>query len=218
MLTLCWAAKGGSGTTVTAAGVALAQRPPTLLVDLSGDLPVTLGVDAPAGPGAADWLRAHAPTDRLAGLELALGNELALLPRGGSIAPDSPRWPEFAGYLVGQRRAVVIDAGTGAPPPALVAVAGQRLLVVRNCYLNLRAAAAQRGGAPTGCVLIEEPGRRLGADDVESCLGVPVVATVLLDPAVARAVDAGLLLGRLPTGLRRPLGQLATRPPVPAAA
>ena len=33
-------------------------------------------------------------------------------------------------------------------------------------------------------------------------LGVPIVATVLLDPAIARAVDAGLMLARLPAAFR----------------
>jgi hypothetical protein len=55
---------------------------------------------------------------------------------------------------------------------------------------------------PSGIVLVEEPGRALRPRDVEASLGAPVVATVLLDPAIARAVDAGLLLARLPTGFR----------------
>ena len=45
---------------------------------------------------------------------------------------------------------------------------------------------------PTGVVLIDEPGRALTSRDVEHALGVPVVAEARLDPAVARAVDAGL--------------------------
>jgi hypothetical protein len=55
---------------------------------------------------------------------------------------------------------------------------------------------------PSGVVLIDEPGRALRAGDVSASLGAPVVATVLLDPAIARAVDAGLLLARLPAGFR----------------
>jgi hypothetical protein len=51
-------------------------------------------------------------------------------------------------------------------------------------------------------VLVDEPGRALRARDIEASLRAPVVATVLLDPAIARAVDAGLLVARLPTGFR----------------
>jgi hypothetical protein len=54
-------------------------------------------------------------------------------------------------------------------------------------------------------VLLAEPGRALDATDVESVIGAPVVAQVSVDPAVARAVDAGLLASRLPRGLERAL-------------
>ena len=45
-------------------------------------------------------------------------------------------------------------------------------------------------------MLVSEPGRSLRAADVERSVGAPVVATVSLDVAVARAVDAGLLDAR----------------------
>ena len=79
MLTLCWSAKGGSGTTVVAAGIALAASTPTLLVDLVGGLPTALGLPDPAGPGVADWLASNAAPARLASLELTLAGSLSLL-------------------------------------------------------------------------------------------------------------------------------------------
>ena len=45
--------------------------------------------------------------------------------------------------------------------------------------------------------------------DVEGVLGVPVRAVVEVDSTVARAVDAGLLAGRLPAGLERALRNAA---------
>ncbi|HWL45050.1 MAG TPA: hypothetical protein VNQ73_19050 [Ilumatobacter sp.] len=220
MLTLCWAAKGGSGTTVVAAALALNHPPPTLLVDLDGDQPLALGVAHPVTPGVADWLATDAPAARLGGLEVAVGDTARLLPRGSHAAPaDAPRWHDLARFLAEQPRHVVVDAGTRPPPAPLAALAAQRLLVVRNCYLNLRAATASAAAvAPTGVVLVEEPGRRLGADDIEAALAVPVVAVLLLDPAVARAADAGLLMSRLPSGLRRPLAPLGSHVPLGAAA
>ena len=55
---VCWSAKGGSGTTVVSAALALvlSQSRPALLVDLAGDLPATLGIAEPTGPRVLDWL------------------------------------------------------------------------------------------------------------------------------------------------------------------
>lgn len=209
MLTLCWAAKGGSGTTVVTAGLALALHPtPTILVDLAGDLPATLGVSEPASPGALDWLATDAPPDRLTNLRVRIDERLELLPAGHrpspATAPDPARWQLLAEYLGRLPGQVVVDAGTGVPSKALIAIADRAWLVTRNCYLGLLAAHRQVGHA-SAAVLVEEPGRHVGADDVEHSLGIPVATTILQDPAIARAADAGLLLGRLPGGLRRPL-------------
>jgi hypothetical protein len=58
-------------------------------------------------------------------------------------------------------------------------------------------------------VLVTEPGRALDRGDVERVVGAPVRAEVAVDPAVARAVDAGLLVSRLPRGLERSLRRAA---------
>ncbi len=71
------------------------------------------------------------------------------------------------------------------------------LLVTRACYLALRR-AADPPLRPSGVVLVTEPGRALDRTDVEQVVGAPVRAEVAFDPAVARAVDAGLLASRLP--------------------
>ena len=57
-------------------------------------------------------------------------------------------------------------------------------------------------------VVVTEPGRALGAAEVEQVVGAPVVAEVGWDPAVARAVDAGLMASRLPRSLERSLGRV----------
>jgi hypothetical protein len=202
MVTLCWAAKGGSGTTVTAVAMALAAGAPMLLIDLAGDVPAVLGVPEPDGPGVFDWLASEASTSRLAGLELRADAHISVLPRGRPAQVPPARWDELATWLRSERRGIVVDAGsTGVPPPSVVRASDHAILVIRPCYLALRAAVRQPT-RPTGIVLVDEPGRALRARDVEASLGVPVVATVLLDPAIARAVDAGLLLARLPAGFR----------------
>ena len=110
------------------------------------------------------------------------------------------------------RRSVVIDCGVlGACEPDRAVVAARcthSLLVTRACYLALRR-AADPPLRPSGVVLVTEPGRALDRTDVEQVVGAPVRAEVALDPAVARAVDAGLLASRLPRGLERALRRAA---------
>jgi len=207
MLTVCWAAKGGSGTTVVAATLALSPGP-ALLIDLAGDLPAALGVPDPAGPGLHDWAGSTAEGERLGAIEIDVAPDTRLVAAGTRRPIASERWELLAERLRGDRRRVVVDAGTGDPPPALLRAADRAWLVTRPCYLSLRAAARQVA-RPTGVVLIEEPGRALGVSEVEVALGAPVVASLLVDPAVARAVDAGLVVSRLPGAYRRRVGAAA---------
>lgn len=211
MLTMCWAAKGGSGTTVFATAKALSNDAPTLLVDLAGDVMPTLGLPIPDGPGLTEWLVSDSPIDRLPRLEHPVTEHLDVLTSGESPDPavrHGRRWFELAAHLRSDRRHVIIDAGTGRPPEPLVAAADESLLVTRACYLSLRRAAAM-GLTPTGIVFVEEPGRALKPADVESAFGAPIVSTALLDPAIARAVDSGLLMSRLPGAWRRRLRRAA---------
>jgi hypothetical protein len=201
MISVCFAAKGGSGTTVVVASMGLGAHGPTWLIDIAGDLPAVLGIAEPDGPGVLDWLRSDAPPGRLNALALEVVPGLRLLARGTPGPSPADRWPMLARWLIDQCADAIVDAGT-APPAELAEVADRTLLVTRACYLALRA-AVRRPTPATGVVLVAEPGRALGARDIEAALGLPVVATVLVDPAVARAVDAGLLASRLPGGMRR---------------
>ena len=117
--------------------------------------------------------------------------------------PSMPRWLQ-------QRVFGHADCGvlaTGAAQ-AVAAAASASLLVVRPCYVALRRALAAPL-RPSGVVLVSEPGRALGRRDVEDVLGVPVRAEIDVEPAVARAVDAGLLSSRLPRSLERALRNAA---------
>ncbi|MEY2401616.1 MAG: hypothetical protein QOJ08_1727 [Ilumatobacteraceae bacterium] len=198
---LCWAAKGGSGTTVVACALTLgsSRTHPTTLVDLGGDCATALGLDEPAGPGVVDWLASPtAGSADLARLAVLVRDEVRLIPRGHPD-PAPGQWARLAAALSGAGT-VIIDAGTGLPPQELHEAADQSLLITRPCFIAIR--RAQRLSLrPTGIVLVDEPGRALTSRDVEHALGVPVVAEVRLDPAVARAVDAGLLIARLPASL-----------------
>jgi MinD superfamily P-loop ATPase len=198
---LCWAAKGGSGTTVVACAMALAtpRGQAATLVDLSGDSVTALGLDEPGGPGVTDWLASPtAGGDEFERLSVTIRDQVRLVPRGRSSTPED-QWSRLVTSLA-RLSNVIIDAGTGCPPKVLHEAAEHSLLVTRPCFIAIRR-ARQLDIRPTGIVLVDEPGRALTSSDVEHALAVPVVAEVRLDPAVARAVDAGLLIARLPRSL-----------------
>jgi hypothetical protein len=97
----------------------------------------------------------------------------------------------------GDDEVLVVDAGT-SPPVAAEDRQGEHYAVLRGpCYLALASLVAAPGPPPDGVILVAEPGRSLTATDVTEVLGVPVVATVEVNPAVARTIDAGLLAARL---------------------
>jgi hypothetical protein len=60
--------------------------------------------------------------------------------------------------------------------------------------------AARAPHRPTAVVLVNEPGRVLGGADVERLVRAPVTQ-IEIDPAVARLVDTGVLMGRIPRSL-----------------
>ena len=215
MLVACWSAKGGAGTTVVAAslGVLLARRDPrgAVVADLAGDIPAALGLPDLDGPGVAEWLAAGStvPADALDRLEQPAGDRLRILPRGRGVL-DPHRADVLATLLGAGDRPIVADCGTDPEGAArIVAAAATRsILVTRACFLSLRRALALPL-RPSEVVLLSEPGRALTRRDVEDCVGAPVVAEVSVDPQVARAVDAGLLVTRLPRGLARELARAA---------
>jgi hypothetical protein len=215
MLLACWSSKGGAGTTVVAATLALLRaraRPEgALLADLAGDAPAALGLVEPDGPGLAGWLAAgpDVPPDALARLELEAAPRLRLLPRGaGQLLPD--RADVLASLLAADARDVIADCGCDPSGAALTiaATAARSILVTRACFLALRRATTLPL-RPSEVVLLTEPGRALDRVDVERAVGAPVVAEVAVDPQVARAVDAGLLTSRLPRGFAREVGRAA---------
>jgi hypothetical protein len=237
LLVACWSVKGGVGTTVVTAALALQlareHTAGAVLADLAGDSPAVLGLPEPSSPGLAGWLAAgeHVPADALARLEVEAAPGLALLPRGAGPLLAA-RAGVLAALLDSGPRVVVADCGrvdlaspaieatadgmlyptdsaaagaaradeAAAARVAVAAEAQRSLLVVRSCYLALqrvRAALVR----PTGVILVEEPGRVLTSADIEAATEAPIVATVPLDPKVARVVDSGLLRGRLPRSL-----------------
>lgn len=209
-----WSPKGGAGTSVVAAAcsILLARTGPTRLADLAGDQPAVLGLGDDPDTGLSDWLAlgAAAPVDALDRIVRTVAPDLDLLPLGGvGVAAGASPTPEAGAALAVALREggpTVVDLGAAATPAsrAVLEVADAALLVVRPCYLALRRAVrldATRRSA--GIVLVEEPGRALGVREVADVLGRPVVARVPVRDTIARAVDAGVLVARVPEPLER---------------
>lgn len=219
MLLSLWSPKGGSGTSVLAAAcaVVLAGDRGARLVDLDGDQAAVLGLaptalgGSPLGEsrGVRDWLAAgpQAPADALVRLTIDAGPGLALLPPGAAGRDATGEAGAALGMVLRDEGvSVVADCGRAddAAARALVEVSDYSVVVLRPCYLALRRAAAHElVRAASGVVVVEEPGRALGAREVADVLGLPVLASVPTRAAIARVVDAGVLVSRLPDALAR---------------
>ena len=200
-----WSSKGGSGTTVVCAGLAVllssgaAECTIADLAGLTGDLPLVLGLGTPGRVGAA-------PITVRPGLEV--------LPQDCDVLRnDEPGAVVERLTARAATRSVVADcglitAGESGPGLEVAAAADVSLLVLRPCYLALRR-AVDAPIRPSGVVLVTETGRTIGREDVEDVLGVPVRAVVRWSKDVARSVDAGLLVHALPNELQRSLRRAA---------
>lgn len=222
MLLALWSPKGGSGTSVLAAACAavLARRGGCRLADLAGDQPAILGLGADPETGLAEWLATgpDAPVDALDRLAVEVAPGLTLIPPGTPrlLAPAAAAesGAALAVALPAAGVPCVMDAGRADTPATRMAVevADVSIVVVRGCYLTLRRAVnAPLTSRATGIAFVDEPGRSLGAAEVSDVLERPVLARVPVRPAIARAVDAGVLAIRPPDVLLRAATRLLDR-------
>lgn len=120
----------------------------------------------------------------------------------GTSAPTSNLLIERSvSYPVTRFSHIIYDVETGEPfPPDCQ----DYIIVMRQCYLSVKHAVT--AGVPENAcvqtVIITEPGRALRCEDVDAAMGFEHSADMVLDPTVARAVDAGLMCARLPHSLR----------------
>jgi hypothetical protein len=167
-------ASGGQGTTTLAAVFALHLASQARAKD------------------ATVLLVAHDPDDMAATLGLPTARPyLADVVPGLQFIPDTT--------VDHDAWAVVYDAGTVGPHVTRHDLpVGTIYQVLRGpSYTGLRRIVA---GAllADAIVTVTEPGRALTTADVRDVTGLPVIDGWKQEPATARAVDAGLLMGRLP--------------------
>lgn len=212
MLLALWSPKGGSGTSVVAATLALvsAARGEIRLADFAGDQPAILGLPPLTSlTSLVDWLAAgpSAPTEWLDDMAVPVVPGLSLLPGGPQTLAAPPEAGAALAVALRDGAVTVVDVGSGADEAAgagraVIDVADAALMVIRPCYLALRRAVTDpRLGFSTGAILVQDPGRALDADDVSAVLGLPVVGVFPVRSEIARAVDAGVLRDRLPGSL-----------------
>lgn len=207
--------KGGMGVSVLTATLAshLSTGRAVTVVDFGGDLAEIFGI-APAtdsAPGIAEWLVADDSVgiQALRNIELEVTPSLHLIPAGDFSGGTDVPADRCADLVAGLRSSGLVLADLGVigsdpfSPRAIVAAASDRTtLVVRACYLALRRA----GRLPLvfdDVVEIVEGGRALSTLDIESVLGQEVTSRLAFDPAIARAVDGGIIGHRVPRRLRR---------------
>lgn len=173
-ITHLYAPKGGQGVSTTTALLAASADGETLVVDAAPvhDLPAILGTFYDPDDG---------PQRIRPGLTLGYGIE-----------------PDVTTLINGDLNfdQVFIDHGIHAHSGDWAGRTRHRwIMVVRPCYLALRAAATHET-APDGIILVREPGRALDRVDIERTIGAPVILALDHDPSISRSVDAGILLAR----------------------
>ena len=222
MLISVWSPKGGSGTSVVAAVLAAAvakSHPDVRLVDLVGDQPAVCGVRLSARVGARELLESESELrdGSVDALTVDIHESFRLVPAGRSSLQHSTnaRGAAVARSLRYALPLYVIDAGCPEAPAvaSLVRASDVALMVMRPCFLGLQRASLRVDlvERSTGIVCISEPGRALGARDLASVLGRPVLCELEVDPDVARSVDAGVLLRREPHAVFVPLARMCRR-------
>lgn len=209
MFVIMSSVKGGVGTSVTSAALALLlardTSRPTYLVDIGGgDQPDILGLPA-VTDGLSSWLAA--PDRRLSDLAVGVTDTLRLVATGDRPLPTESSWMTSLALALDDIRTsahVVVDAGQLDTTDHLDPLADRRLMIMRPCYVALRhvVTAVNRWD---GLILVRPPDRVLTTRDVVSVCDMPLAAEITMTPDVSRAVDAGVLRSRLPTTFVRSL-------------
>ena len=212
MFTILSSPKGGSGTSVVAASLAIvsSSSSPTLLVDLAGDQAAILGLPQPP-IGLSDW--ANGMTYREFDEIISLCHDNLYLAPTGTFdfeTLNANAWDKFLRALSlkhSEGYNIIVDLGRADIPLALRKIVDTCYLVTRPCYLALRR-AVDLETAFSGVIVVNEPDRVLTSRDVESVLKLKCVAEIPYTSEISRRVDSGLLKSRLPMALQSVLSQL----------
>lgn len=210
---------GAPGVTTSAVALALSWHRQVILLeaDPSGAAAVQSGYlrgETPRTRSVADLaiaLRAGELADSLPGVQIPLTDTVEFIPGARSHAQAvrslPSLWQPLAMVLAEQATQgvdVIVDAGrlgmTGYPAPLVHA--SDLVLIVSRCTLPavagirswapaLRTEFAEVGVPDTVGLLLIGPGRRYSGREIGRSTGLPVVATLPLDPVAAEVYSLG---------------------------
>ncbi len=158
--------------------------------------------DVPDAARPARVSELWAAIDDLADVVLVDAGVPASAPASTAEQPGAGTWGVGLTGRAEPAAGVVPLQGGGELGRLAVRAATHNVVVVRACYLAMRR-FGRLDLAADAIVFLREPWRALVAGDLEISIGAPVLATVEVDPAVARAADSGQLALRLPRPLER---------------
>ncbi|MEI7507095.1 MAG: hypothetical protein WCK23_09790 [Actinomycetes bacterium] len=214
MLIILSSPKGGSGTSVVAASLAIASSSstPTLLVDLAEDQAAIMGLPEPP-VGLSDWVNGMTHHD-FEEILITCNDNLQLAPSGSSAIEilSTTAWTNLAQEVMQKESDgynIIIDFGQANLPLAFNKLAHTHYMVTRPCYLSLRR-AVNLDQKFSGVIVVQEHDRVLTTSDVESVLKLKCAAEVPYSSDISRRVDSGLLKSRLPAPLHAALSPLVT--------
>ena len=215
-----WSIKGGVGTSVSAAAVAIRladEERDVVLVDLEGDQPALLGMMSSEADihGLGDWLRGETESDDIVALCEQVKPGMVqdgsvwsdcrkLLRRGADIADNTdPQKIVDALSCLAQSHDVIVDGGLDrlCVRSLITGPHHTAVCVLQPCYLALSRAPTVIGPYDE-ILLVVPPGRALRKSDIMAALGANNVERIPWDPRVGRAVDAGTIVSMLPPPLQ----------------
>ena len=189
LLTICCSVKGGSGTSVVTALLALHPKRDTVLVDLDGDGPAVLGLTPPAGQGLSDWFESDAPAAAVGTLAVDVDRTTQLVARGAT-APDaaSSRCASSPAGWPRRTRSTSSSTPASATPPACAPTTPARR---GSCSSSGRAtwrspAPLPPDGAPTAWCSCTNRGAHSGptmSSERSACRWSPASSTTRRSPA-----------------------------------
>lgn len=196
-----WGTRGGVGTTVAATQLAFQHPRHVILIDLGGDLDITLGLRK-SKHGVRDLEQADSRTtdEILSAAAVQVAPRVVLVPHGGRETPrqlgDGPL-ADLAEWIRHHEGVVIVDAGTGPPPTALAEVADESLVVTRLSSVDAQRLRALKV-PPTALIVVEHPDAWLTKDDIVNAASAGIYATMPHDSDIANAIDTGTFLQRQP--------------------
>lgn len=211
MVRIFWSLKGGQGTSVTAAIIALRHQfhhDSVLIIDFGGDIAPILGQRVESQVGLIDWFLSQSGPEALDQLVTPLLPQLSLLYSGTGVpareaTPFEDRWATLEAWLNHDGRVTIVDLGTLPGQPGQLGSLWVQLttwllqqyhttLVTRPEYLSLRR-YFEHDTIVDSLAILQTSTELLSAEDVADLCDRPVHFHIAIDETISHAVESGTL-------------------------